>query len=133
MTKVLVFVKPITYDGGNRRALRGGIAACNAVYILPQIYSVPAGLLALGFHHGSIVMDQTPAAATTPPKSTVTNVIDDPTVSLQRFDLLDLQPYTQKRSTRPPPARTFICFMSDATTSTISSNTFCRGSASPST
>ena len=43
-------------------------------------------------------MDPAPvAAATTPPKSTVTNVIDDPTVSLQRFDLLDLQPYTQEK------------------------------------
>jgi len=39
-------------------------------------------------------MDPSPATAATPPKSTVTNVIDDPSVSLQRFDLLDLQPYT---------------------------------------
>src|SRR5882724_3135027 len=38
------------------------------------------------------------AAATTPAKSTVTNVIDDPTVSLQQFDLLDLQPYTQEKA-----------------------------------
>jgi hypothetical protein len=33
----------------------------------------------------------------TPPKSTITNAIDDPSVSLQRFDLLDLQPYTQEK------------------------------------
>jgi hypothetical protein len=47
----------------------------------------------------------TPAAAPiavtapplTPPKSTITNAIDDPSVSLQRFDLLDLQPYTQEK------------------------------------
>jgi hypothetical protein len=42
----------------------------------------------------------TPTAAApplTPPKSTITNAIDDPSVSLQRFDLLDLQPYTQEK------------------------------------
>jgi hypothetical protein len=42
-----------------------------------------------------------PIAATapplTPPKSTITNAIDDPSISLQRFDLLDLQPYTQEK------------------------------------
>jgi len=42
-------------------------------------------------------MDKPPAAALTPPKSTVTNVIDDPAESLQRFDLLDLQQYTQEK------------------------------------
>jgi hypothetical protein len=55
-------------------------------------------------------MDQTPAAATTPPKSTVTNVIDDPTVSLQRFDLLDLQPYTQEKVYATSASKDFHLF-----------------------
>jgi hypothetical protein len=55
-------------------------------------------------------MDQTSAAATTPPKSTVTNVIDDPTVSLQRFDLLDLQPYTQEKVYATTASKDFHLF-----------------------
>jgi hypothetical protein len=47
------------------------------------------------------------AAATTPPKSTVTNVIDQPSVSLQRFDLLDLQPYTQEKVYATTASRDF--------------------------
>jgi hypothetical protein len=42
-------------------------------------------------------MDKAPAPVETPPKSTVTNVIDDASESLQRFDLLDLQQYTQEK------------------------------------
>src|SRR6266702_1653150 len=50
------------------------------------------------------------AAATTPPKSTVTNVIDDPTVSLQQFDLLDLQQYTQEKSYATTASKDFHLF-----------------------
>jgi hypothetical protein len=40
-----------------------------------------------------------PKAATKKPKKAVSaaNVIDDPTQSLQTFDLLDLQQYTQEK------------------------------------
>jgi hypothetical protein len=55
-------------------------------------------------------MDPAPVAATTPPKSTVTNVIDDPTVSLQRFDLLDLQPYTQEKVYATTASKDFHLF-----------------------
>jgi hypothetical protein len=56
-------------------------------------------------------MDPAPVAATTtPPKSTVTNVIDDPTVSLQRFDLLDLQPYTQEKAYATTASKDFHLF-----------------------
>jgi hypothetical protein len=50
------------------------------------------------------------AAATTPPKSTVTNVIDDPAVSLQQFDLLDLQPYTQEKAYSNTASKDFHLF-----------------------
>ena len=55
-------------------------------------------------------MDQAPAAAATPHKSTVTNVIDDPTVSLQQFDLLDLQPYTQEKVYATTASKDFHLF-----------------------
>jgi hypothetical protein len=48
--------------------------------------------------------------APAPPKSTVTNVIDDPTVSLQRFDLLDLQPYTQEKVYATSASKDFHLF-----------------------
>jgi hypothetical protein len=50
------------------------------------------------------------ATTTTPPKSTVTNVIDDPTVSLQRFDLADLQPYTQEKVYATTASKDFHLF-----------------------
>jgi hypothetical protein len=50
------------------------------------------------------------ATATTPPKSTVTNVIDDPAVSLQQFDLLDLQPYTQEKVYATAASKDFHLF-----------------------
>lgn len=49
-------------------------------------------------------------APTTPPKSTVINAIDLPSVSLQRFDLLDLQPYTQERVFATTASRDFHLF-----------------------
>lgn len=55
-----------------------------------------------------------PIAAATPPlvppKSTVTNAIDDPSVSLQRFDLLDLQPYTQEKVYATTASKDFHLF-----------------------
>ena len=66
----------------------------HAIFMQFQIESPIAVLLACGISSRSNLMDPSPATAATSPKSTVTNVIDDPSVSLQRFDLLDLQPYT---------------------------------------
>jgi hypothetical protein len=45
-----------------------------------------------------------------PPKSTVINAINDPAVSLQRFDLLDLQPYTQEKVYATTASRDFHLF-----------------------
>ena len=45
-----------------------------------------------------------------PPKSTITNAIDDPSVSLQRFDLLDLQPYTQEKVYATTASKDFHLF-----------------------
>jgi hypothetical protein len=55
-------------------------------------------------------MDKPPAAAQTPPKSTATNVIDDPAESLQRFDLLDLQQYTQEKVYSTTASKDFHLF-----------------------
>src|SRR3984957_3489755 len=49
-------------------------------------------------------------AATPPPKSTVTNAIDLPSVSLQRFDLQDLQPYTQEKVYATKASKDFHLF-----------------------
>jgi hypothetical protein len=49
-------------------------------------------------------------AATPPPKSTVTNAIDLPSVSLQRFDLQDLQPYTQEKVYATTASKDFHLF-----------------------
>jgi hypothetical protein len=65
-----------------------------------------------------VVMAPTPAAvasavseaALTPPKSTVTNAIDLDSVSLQRFDLLDLQPYTQEKVYATTASKDFHLF-----------------------
>jgi len=57
-----------------------------------------------------VFLATTPEAAMMPPKSTVTNVIDDPAVSLQRFDLLDLQPYTQERVYATSASKDFHLF-----------------------
>jgi hypothetical protein len=50
------------------------------------------------------------AAPTTPPKSTVINAIDLPSVSLQRFDLLDLQPFTQEKVYATTASKDFHLF-----------------------
>jgi hypothetical protein len=54
----------------------------------------------------------TPTAAPplTPPKSTITNAIDDPSISLQRFDLVDLQPYTQEKVYATTASKDFHLF-----------------------
>jgi hypothetical protein len=49
-------------------------------------------------------------APTTPLKSTVINAIDLPSVSLQRFDLLDLQPYTQEKVYATTASKDFHLF-----------------------
>lgn len=49
-------------------------------------------------------------SATTPPKSTVTNAIDDVSASLQRFDLDDLQPYTQEKVYATTASKDFHLF-----------------------
>ena len=46
----------------------------------------------------------------TPAKSTITNAIDDPSISLQRFDLLDLQPYTQEKVYATTASKDFHLF-----------------------
>jgi len=55
-------------------------------------------------------MNPSATPATTPLKSTVTNVIDDPTVSLQQFDLLDLQQYTQEKVYATTASKDFHLF-----------------------
>ena len=40
----------------------------------------------------------------------MTNAIDDPSVSLQRFDLLDLQPYTQEKVYATTASKDFHLF-----------------------
>jgi hypothetical protein len=55
-------------------------------------------------------MDKAPVPVETPPKSTVTNVIDDPSESLQRFDLLDLQQYTQEKVYATTASKDFHLF-----------------------
>jgi hypothetical protein len=52
----------------------------------------------------------TPEAELTPPKSTITNAIDLPSVSLQRFDLTDLQPYTQEKVYATTASKDFHLF-----------------------
>src|SRR5664279_1300017 len=78
--------------------------------MLFQIDRLSAVHLALRISLRSNVMDQAPAAAATPHKSTVTNVIDDPTVSLQQFDLHDLQPYTQEKVYATTASKDFHLF-----------------------
>lgn len=56
----------------------------------------------------SVTATSEPAAA--PTKSTVINAIDDPAVSLQRFDLLDLQPYTQEKVFATSASKDFHLF-----------------------
>ena len=74
-------------------------------------------------------MTKAPVARKRTPKVRASNVIDDPTQSLQTFDLLDLQQYTQEKVYSTTASKDFIYFTSAVTMSTISSNTFCLASA----
>jgi hypothetical protein len=51
-----------------------------------------------------------PGEPVAPPKSTVCNAIDDVSASLQRFDLLDLQPYTQEKVYATTASKDFHLF-----------------------
>jgi len=51
-----------------------------------------------------------PGGPVAPPKSTVCNAIDDVSASLQRFDLLDLQPYTQEKVYATTASKDFHLF-----------------------
>src|SRR5450432_2420532 len=55
-------------------------------------------------------MDKPPVPIEAPPKSIVTNVIDNPSESLQRFDLLDLQQYTQEKVYATTASKDFHLF-----------------------
>jgi hypothetical protein len=50
------------------------------------------------------------AAPTTPHNTTLTNAIDDPTVTLQRFDLTDLQQFTQEKTYATTASKDFHLF-----------------------
>jgi hypothetical protein len=58
----------------------------------------------------SVTASAEPAAATGATKSTVCNAIADAAASLQRFDLLDLQPYTQEKVFATTASRDFHLF-----------------------
>jgi hypothetical protein len=81
-------------------------ALASAVASVPAAAPIAAPLAAAPV----MVWATSPDAAVTPPKSTVTNVIDDPSVSLQRFDLLDLQPYTQEKVYATSASKDFHLF-----------------------
>jgi len=78
---------------------------------------------------GEQVMDKAPVPVETPPKSTVTNVIDDASESLQRFDLLDLQQYTQEKIYSNTASKDFHLFYVGRMTCTVFSSTSCHASA----
>ena len=87
-------------------------AAAPSATLAPSVAPVPAAapIAAPPAAAPVMVWATSPEAAVTPPKSTVTNVIDDPSVSLQRFDLLDLQPYTQEKVYATSASKDFHLF-----------------------
>ncbi len=58
----------------------------------------------------TVAVSVTAAAEPATAKSTVCNAIADPTISLQRFDLLDLQPYTQEKVFATTASKDFHLF-----------------------
>jgi hypothetical protein len=76
------------------------VAAAPAPMVVPATAAPPV----------SLTISTQEAAPATPPKSTVINAIDLPSVSLQRFDLLDLQPYTQERVFATSASKDFHLF-----------------------
>jgi hypothetical protein len=70
----------------------------------------PAAPIASAAPTAHVAPAATASPPLTPPKSTITNAIDDPSVSLQRFDLLDLQPYTQEKVYATTASKDFHLF-----------------------
>jgi hypothetical protein len=70
----------------------------------------PAAPIASAAPTAHVAPTATASPPLTPPKSTITNAIDDPSVSLQRFDLLDLQPYTQEKVYATTASKDFHLF-----------------------
>ena len=97
-------VKKASRKAGPKKAIPRKTAAAAAAATLvspPATAPVAAAPTALS---------ATPEAELTPPKSTVTNAIDLPSVSLQRFDLTDLQPYTQEKVYATTASKDFHLF-----------------------
>jgi hypothetical protein len=82
---------------------RGAPTTAAAVTLAPAVAPVTAPVVAPA-------PAAAPASATTPPKSTVTNAIDDQSASLQRFDLDDLQWYTQEKVYATTASKDFHLF-----------------------
>src|SRR5260370_37397078 len=108
MAKTAAKMKPIP----KRKTTRRPAAAALPAALAPAAAPVPAAapIAAPPAAAPVMVWATSPDAALTPPKSTVTNVIDDPSVSLQRFDLLDLQPYTQEKVYATSASKDFHLF-----------------------
>ena len=70
----------------------------------------PAAPIASAAPTAHVAPAATASPPLTPPKSTITNAIDDPSVSLQRFDLQDLQPYTQEKVYATTASKDFHLF-----------------------
>lgn len=97
-------VKKASRKAGPKKAIprkRAAAAAAATLVSPPATAPVAAAPTALA---------ATPEAELTPPKSTVTNAIDLPSVSLQRFDLADLQPYTQEKVYATTASKDFHLF-----------------------
>jgi len=108
MAKTAARKKPIP----KRKTTRRPVAAAPPAALAPAAAPVPAAapIAAPPAAAPVMVWATPPEAPLTPPKSTVTNVIDDPSVSLQRFDLLDLQPYTQEKVYATTASKDFHLF-----------------------
>jgi hypothetical protein len=76
----------------------------------PKPGPAPAAPIASAAPIAHVAPTATASPPLTPPKSTITNAIDDPSVSLQRFDLLDLQPYTQEKVYATTASKDFHLF-----------------------
>jgi hypothetical protein len=93
----------------NRPAASAAAAPAPVAAAPPPAVAVPVAPVAAAPTQ-MVLMPASTDVPLTPPKSTVTNVIDDPSVSLQRFDLLDLQPYTQERVYATTASKDFHLF-----------------------
>ena len=95
--------------GPKKTSLRKRPAATAATTTVPVAAAAPRPAAA-PLTATPMALVAAPEAAPTPPKSTVTNAIDLPSVSLQRFDLTDLQPYTQEKVYATTASRDFHLF-----------------------